>query len=332
MNFSQAFCYESVNRSCPKTIYPTAIRGLLYMSCMAVIVLTVCGNLLVIIAITHFKQLHTPNNYLVLSLAVADLLLGAIIMPASMVRSLETCWYFGDFFCKIHSSTDVMLSNVSILNLSMISIDRYYAVCQPLHYQTKITTAVTVIMILVTWNVSVIVGFGMIFLELNIRGIEDFYYDNIHCVGGCFIFQGVVSGTVASVLSFYVPGFIMLTIYHKIFLIAQKQVRSIACQNVHSEARASNMERKATKTLAIVMGVFLSCWTPFFVCNLIDPIINYAIPAVLFDALVWIGYLNSAFNPIVYAFFYSWYRKAFRMIIVGKIFQMGSSRTKLSSD
>ncbi|XP_036406092.1 trace amine-associated receptor 1-like [Megalops cyprinoides] len=308
MNFSQAFCYESVNRSCPKTIYPTAIRGLLYMFCMAVIVLTVCGNLLVIIAITHFKQLHTPNNYLVLSLAMADLLLGAIIMPASMVRSLETCWYFGDFFY------------------------RYYAVCQPLHYQTKITTAVTVIMILVTWSVSIIVGFGMIFLELNIKGIEDIYYNNIYCVGGCFIFLGVVSGTVASVLSFYIPGFIMLTIYHKIFLIAQKQVRSIACQNVHSEARASNMERKATKTLAIVMGVFLSCWTPFFVCNLIDPIINYAIPAVLYDAFVWIGYLNSAFNPIVYAFFYSWYRKAFRMIIVGKIFQTGSSRTKLSSD
>ncbi|XP_036405951.1 trace amine-associated receptor 1-like [Megalops cyprinoides] len=342
MNFSQTgmtenkhFCYESVNRSCQRSVYPTAIRAPLYAFFVAIIVLTVFGNLLVIITIAHFKQLHTPTNYLVLSLAVADLLLGAIIMPPSMVRSLESCWYFGDLFCKIHSSTDVMLCTASILNLSFISIDRYYAVCQPLRYHTKITTGVIMIMVLVCWSVSAFVGFGMIFMELNILGIEEFYYDAVACVGGCILFQTEASSSVSSVLSFYIPGFIMLVIYQKIFQIAQRQVRSInsiACQNTHSETRTSNMERKATKTLAIVMGVFLSCWTPFFICNIIDPVINYSIPPVLFDTLVWIGYFNSTFNPIVYAFFYSWFRKAFRMIILGKIFQAHSSRTKFSGD
>ncbi|XP_035277183.1 trace amine-associated receptor 1-like [Anguilla rostrata] len=340
MNFSQTgktehsnFCYESENSSCLKLVYPGTTRIPLYVFFVAIIFLTVCGNLLVIVSIAHFKKLHTPTNYLVLSLAVADFLLGAVIMPPSMVRTIETCWYFGDVFCKIHSSTDVMLSTASILNLSFISIDRYYAVCQPLHYQTKITTCATVTMIIVCWSVSAFVGFGMIFLELNILGIEDFYYENVACVGGCVLFQTQASSSVSSILSFYIPGFIMLVIYQKIFHVAQKQARSIhsiACNNVNSEK--SKMERKATKTLAIVMGVFLSCWLPFFVCNIIDPIINYSVPPLLFDTLVWIGYFNSTFNPIVYAFFYSWFRKAFKMIIFGEIFQAYSSRTKIQAE
>ncbi|XP_036406167.1 trace amine-associated receptor 1-like [Megalops cyprinoides] len=343
MNLSQTgkaehFCYESENTSCPRFIYPTAMRAPLYAFFGFAIVFTICGNLLVIIAITHFKQLHTPTNYLVLSLAVADLLLGAIIMPPNMVRILETCWYFGDLFCKIHSSAGVMLCTVSILNLSFISIDRYYAVCQPLHYHTKITTGVTVIMVLVSWIVSAFVGFAMIFLNLNILGVEDFYYKNIACVGRCIFFQSAASSSICSALSFYIPGFIMVGIYQKIFRVAQEQARSInsiACQNVNSEKNkksSSNLERKATKTLAVVMGVFLSCWTPFFSCNVIDPFLNYTIPPVWFDTLAWIGFLNSAFNPVIYAFFYSWYRKAFRMIIFGKIFQVDSSSLKLCTD
>ncbi|XP_072559186.1 trace amine-associated receptor 1-like [Paramormyrops kingsleyae] len=287
----------------------------------------ICGDLCVIFAIAHFKQLHTPTNYLVLSLAVTDLLLGAVVMPPSMVRSVETCWYLGNFLCKIHSSTDIMLCTASILHLSFISIDRYYAICQPLLYQTKITTPVSVLMILISWTLSALVGFGMVFLELNIWGTEDFYHEKV-----------LTSSFVSSTVSFYIPGFIMLGIYQKIFLVAQCEALSIqssvsqAARPEKGKATPSKVERKATKTLAIVMGVFLSCWTPFFICNIIDPIIDYSTPPVLFDMLVWIGYLNSTFNPIVYAFFYTWFRKAFKMIILCKIFQQDSSTINLFTD
>ncbi|XP_061097614.1 trace amine-associated receptor 1-like [Conger conger] len=320
MNFSQSpltddsyFCFEAVNKSCPKIIYPMAIRVLLHVFFTVVIVITLCGNLFVIISIAHFKQLHTPTNYLILSLAVSDFLLGGFIMPPYIVRIIETCWYFGDVFY------------------------RYYAVCQPLHYRTKITTCATVIMILVSWSVSAFVGFAMIFLELNILGSEDFYYENIACVGGCFPFLAETASSISCILSFYIPGFIMLVMYQKIFNVAQKQARSIhsiACNNVHSENSipSSNKERKATKTLAIVMGVFLSCCTPIYICDLINPYINYSIPPVLFETLFCITYLNSTCNPVIYAFYYSWFRKAFKMIIFGKIFEANSSRANLSTE
>ncbi|CAL8343954.1 unnamed protein product [Arctogadus glacialis] len=290
------FCYG--NGSCVRTVYPVAVRITLYLVLGSAVVLTVLGNLLVIVAISHFKQLHTPTNYLTLSLAMSDLLLGVLVMFPGMIRSVETCWYFGEMFCKLFISSDVLLCTASILNLSFISIDRYYAVCHPMLYPRKITVHTAVIMILVTWCVSAVSG---------------------------------VSSTVSSILSFYLPGVIMMGIYLKIYMVAQRHVRTIGVQNT-SSSKVDKHQRKATKTLAIIMGVFLSFWTPFFICNIIDPFIGYSVPPILFDTLVWLGYLNSTINPLVYAFFYSWFRKAFQMIVYGSIFRSDMSDTKLFAE
>ncbi|CAL8350127.1 unnamed protein product [Lota lota] len=323
------FCYG--NGSCVRTVYPVVVRVILYLCLGSAVVLTVLGNLFVIVAIGHFKQLHTSPNYLTLSLAVSDLLLGVLVMFPFMIQSVENCWYFGEMFCKLFISTSVLLCTASILNLSFISIDRYYAVCHPLIYPRKITVHTAVIMILVTWCVSAVVGVAMIFLELNILGIEEFYNNNVMCEGGCFLLQSEVSSTVSSIVSFYIPGVIMLCIYLKIYMVARRQVRIIGLQTT-SVSKVDKHQRKATKTLAIIMGVFLSFWAPFFILNIIDPFINYAIPPALFETLLWLGYLNSTVNPLVYAFFYSWFRKAFQIIVSGSIFRSDMSDTKLFAE
>ncbi|XP_030237596.1 trace amine-associated receptor 1-like [Gadus morhua] len=299
------FCYG--NGSCVRTVYPVAVRAILYLGLGSAVVLTVLGNLFVIVAIAHFKQLHTPTNYLTLSLAVSDLLLGVLIMLPGMIRAVETCWFFGEMFY------------------------RYYAVCHPMLYPLKITVHTAVVMILVTWCVSAVVGFGMVFLELNILGMEELYYNNLACEGGCILFLTVVTSTVSSIISFYLPGVIMLGIYLKIYMVAQRQVRTTGLQKT-SSSKVDKHQRKATKTLAIIMGVFLSFWTPFFICNIIDPYIGYSIPPTLFDILSWLGYLNSTINPLVYAFFYSWFRKAFQIIVSGRIFWSDMSDTKLFAE
>ena len=326
-------CYESRNGSCLKTIYPLPIRITLYMILGGTVILTVCGNLLVTVSIAYFKQLHTPTNYLIVSLAASDLLLGLFVMLPSMIQCVESCWYFGDDFCQVYMSSDVMLCTASILNLAFISLDRHYAVCQPLLYQRKISANVVLIMILLSWSISALIGFGMIFLKLNIWGIEDFYYNHITCEGRCVLFQSGLSSTASSVMSFYIPGIIMLGVYLKILLVAQRQSRSIQKTSHKNSTRISNTtQTKATKTLAIIMGAFLSFWTPFFVCNTIDPFVNYSTPPALFDTLVWVGYFNSTVNPIIYAFYYSWFRKAFRLFASGVIFKSDISETILVTE
>ncbi|KAK6489079.1 trace amine-associated receptor 1-like [Huso huso] len=342
MNFSQSgisgstqFCYESTLGSCPKITFPIIARVPLYLFLGAAITVTVCGNLLVIISIAHFKQLHTPTHFLLLSLAAADFLLGGFVMPPSMIRSVENCWYFGDLLCKVHTSTDITLCTASLWHMFFISIDRYYAVCHPLRYRNKITVFVTVNMIFISWTLAVVSGFGLIFLELNIQGIED-TYDHLDCVGGCFLVQNAASAITSSLLFFYIPGFVMICIYLKIFLVAKKQARSIrdtalARQTAEEKKNTTSLKReiKAARTLGITMGAFLVCWSPIITCFNVDPFINNSTPPILVDVVVWFAYLNSAFNPFIYALFYNWFRKAFRVIIFGKIFQNNSSSIQL---
>nr|XP_046229364.1 trace amine-associated receptor 1-like [Scatophagus argus] len=295
---------------------PSAICVLFHIFLGSLSVVTVCGNLLVIISIIYFKQLHTPTNSLILSLAVADLLVGVVVFPLTMEFSISSCLYHDDLFCKVRGVFDVSLCTSSILNLCCISIDRYYAVCQPLIYTTKINHHVAVIMILMSWGVSVLIGTGFIIVGINQE----------KCAETCFT-DVVMANILGLIFSFYLPVIVMLCIYLKIFLVAQRQARSI--QSIKSGAAVSKMERKATKTLAIVMGIFLMCWFPFFLCTTIMSFSPVYVALAFTELLNWLALSNSMLNPFIYAFFYSWFRSAFRMIISGKIFQGDFTNSKL---
>ncbi len=97
-------------------------------------------NLLVIISISHFKQLHTPTNLIILSLAVADLIVGLIVIPFMGITFIESCWYFGETFCSLFLFISFMVVSASLGNLVFISVDRYIAVSDPLRYTIRVTT------------------------------------------------------------------------------------------------------------------------------------------------------------------------------------------------
>ncbi|XP_036901782.1 trace amine-associated receptor 1 [Sturnira hondurensis] len=335
-----SFCHNIINISCAKSWkfnhhWSNDVRASLCSFMVLIILTTMAGNLIVIISISHFKKLQTSTNWLIHSMATVDFLLGCPVMPYSMVRSVEHCWFFGEVFCKIHTSIDIMMSSASIFHLSLISIDHYYAVCDPLRYKAKISVSVIFAMIFISWSIPALFAFGMIFLELNFKGAEQMYFKHIHCFGGCSVFFSKPSEVLAFMTSFYIPGSIMLCVYYRIYFIGKRQAKSINDGNQklqigleEKNGISRSKERKAAKTLGIVMGVFLICWCPFFVCTVLDPFLNYAVPPTLNDALIGFGYLNSTFNPMFYPFFYPWFRRALKMIVSGKIFQRHSSRHK----
>lgn len=80
---------------------------------------------------------------------------------------------------------------------------------------------------------------------------------------------------------------------------------------------SASKERKATKTLGIIMGAFTACWLPFFIVALIRPFLNdkAVIPDALSSLLQWLGFANSFFNPIIYARFNRDFRTPFKEIL-----------------
>ncbi|KAL1263573.1 hypothetical protein QQF64_006312 [Cirrhinus molitorella] len=136
-NQTVRYCFPNNNLSCTKSIRAESEYIIVYTFISVTSVFTVFLNLLVIVSISHFKQLHTPTNVLILSLAVADLIAGLILMPVQGMKLIEPCWYFGEIFCSIFPLILYVVVTASLGNLVIISVDRYIAVHDPLRYPLK---------------------------------------------------------------------------------------------------------------------------------------------------------------------------------------------------
>ncbi|RZC41494.1 7tm 1 and/or 7TM GPCR Srsx domain containing protein [Asbolus verrucosus] len=110
-----------------------ALAGLLSV----VIVVVIVGNTLVILAVITTKRLRTVTNCFVMSLALADWLVGVFVMPPAVANTLMDAWKLGRTLCDIWVSLDILLCTASILSLCAISVDRYLAVTQPLSYSKR---------------------------------------------------------------------------------------------------------------------------------------------------------------------------------------------------
>ncbi|KAL1114904.1 hypothetical protein AAG570_007728 [Ranatra chinensis] len=318
---------------------------------------TVFGNGLVIAAVVRERYLHTATNYFVTSLALADCLVGLVVMPFSaLYEVLQHNWFFGVDWCDVWRSLDVLFSTASILNLCVISLDRYWAITDPFTYPTRMTRNRACLLIGAVWVCSGAISFPAILWWRAVR-TEDVpdhkcpFTDSL----GYLIFS--------STISFYLPLFVMVFTYYKIYRAAVVQTRSLksgtkqvmmapgemeltlrihrggtgshyddshdpeaplsshnglsrltSSRFVHGKHMAKNFslsrklskfakEKKAAKTLGIVMGVFIVCWMPFFVVNLLSGICHRCIyEEELVSAVVtWLGWINSGMNPVIYA-------------------------------
>jgi len=117
-------------------------------------IVVVIGNMLVIIAIATEKTLKNMQNWFIASLAVADFFVGLLIMPFSLANELMGYWIFGSIWCSIHSALDVLLCTSSIMNICLISLDRYWSITQAVDYLKKRTPVRTAVMITMVWVLS----------------------------------------------------------------------------------------------------------------------------------------------------------------------------------
>ncbi|KAL3864994.1 hypothetical protein ACJMK2_006633 [Sinanodonta woodiana] len=355
----------------PPPLYQVWQQVLICIVLGAMLLGTFIGNSLVCIAISIVKRLQSPSNLLILSLALSDLLVALAVMPFASLYEVLGYWPFSDIVCDIFTSLDVTMCTASILNLCMISVDRYFVITKPFQYAMKRTPRRMVIMITCVWVSSVLISVPPLFGWKSERRPFD-----------CTVSQSIGYQIYATLGSFYLPLTVMIVVYFRIWRVSSKIAKSEAKSKLGSFDRgneqvnlymkstrssgasenltlpngtirnggttledettdmlasskkqlqkrrftlkslisrtsksSSSKERKATKTLGIIMGGFTLCWLPFFILAVIRPFAKDAIPQWIISIFLWLGYFNSFLNPVIYARFNREFRTPFKEIL-----------------
>ncbi|XP_075924756.1 trace amine-associated receptor 365-like [Petromyzon marinus] len=319
---------------------------------------TVLGNAVVVAAVVTFRQLQTRTNAFTLSLAVADLLVGLLVMPFSATRSLYGCWFFGPTFCKVHTCMDFLFTTSSIFHLCAIAFDRHVAICDPLRYGARVSRRTVTLLVALCWLVALLYVVP-IMLGWNLVGIEE-EVARSSCPGNCELYLNTAFALTSAACGYYAPMVGMVVAYARVYSVARAQSRRVraeanrghgagecqhACNNntdfrFSSDERAGGKqkartslrrEHNATKTLGIIMGVFLVLWLPYYASSIASAFsVSGAIDPVAWDAFFWMGYSNSAINPVLYACFNRSFRAAFRLLLSRRAFKASARRLDLS--
>ncbi|KAK2814435.1 hypothetical protein Q5P01_000478 [Channa striata] len=311
-------CFPQINTSCKKQTRPQSESMFIYIFMSFVSLLTVILNLLVIVSISHFRQLHTPTNLLLLSLAVSDFLVGLFVIPFQILYT-EPCWVLGDLMCVLGNIIPYITVCASVINMVLISVDRYVAICDPLRYSIRISQKRVRICVLLCWTICVFYSFMILYDNLKQPG----RYNS--CYGQCVI---NVVGVTDIVLGFILPVSTIVILYLRVFVVAVSQARAMRSHITAVKLQSSvtvtvkKSELKAARTLGVVVSVFIVCYCPYFCVSFSSYNLNIGSASEVLMSFV--VFCNSCLNPVIYAFFYSWFRKTSKLIVTLEIFRPNS--------
>ncbi|KAJ7305259.1 hypothetical protein JRQ81_011173 [Phrynocephalus forsythii] len=182
------------------------------------ILFTIFGNVLVIIAVLTSRSLKAPQNLFLVSLAAADILVATLIIPFSLANELMGYWYFDKVWCKAYLALDVLFCTASIVHLCAISLDRYWSVSQAIEYNAKRTPRRIKGTILLVWLIAALISLPPLVVNENPKHRKE---DAQRCELNEQPWYILSSST----CSFFAPCLIMILVYLRIYFIAKRRSR-----------------------------------------------------------------------------------------------------------
>ncbi|XP_078273725.1 somatostatin receptor type 5-like [Rhinoraja longicauda] len=272
-----------------------------------VCVIGLSGNTLVIYVIVRHAKMKTVTNIYILNLAVADELF-MLGLPFIATQNALSYWPFGSIMCRLVLTIDGINQFTSIFCLTVMSVDRYLAVVHPIRSTKWRRPQIAKIVNASVWGLSIIVVLPIIIysnLQTTINTCNIDWPEPKAAWSVAFIIY-------TAVLGFFGPLLIICLCYLMIII----KVKSSSVRVGSTKRR--RCEKRATRMVVIIVAVFVICWFPFYVLNIINIIFTLPEEPVyvgLYFSLVVLSYANSCANPVLYGFLSDNFKKSFQKVL-----------------
>ncbi|XP_054275425.1 orexin receptor type 2-like [Macrosteles quadrilineatus] len=320
-----------------KHISPNLYECVLIGMHVLVFVVGLVGNALVCVAVYSNPTMRTVTNYFIVNLAVADFMVILFCLPPTVIWDVTETWFMGLALCKIVLYFQTVSVAVSVLTLTFISVDRWYAICFPLKFKSTTSRAKTAIFII--WLLALMFDIPELIVLTTVKKelkVDVIYFTQ--CVPSWSYQAEMTFNTLKIVLLYTFPLLFMSVAYWQIVRVLWKSDNipghsetvnihtqtNIACTNSLNKRRLTlantttqgqlRSRRKAAKMLVAVVIMFAVCYFPVHLLSLLR--YTYNIPqtdttAALAMMSHWLCYANSAVNPLIYNFMSGKFRKEF---------------------
>ncbi|KAK4329455.1 hypothetical protein Pmani_000212 [Petrolisthes manimaculis] len=318
----------------------------------AVILTSVVGNIGVLVVFSLTPTIRSTLNCYLVNLAVADLLITTLCWPTIVSRITSPLYVLGHFFCRVQVLVQGTCVNVSVLTLGAVACNRSYAVLFPLQAHRANPRLVPLLLLL--WGLSFTLAFpGFLVRDTIVYKWNDL--DEIQCTDLPTCHHWSIQTYQAYrilvlCIMFFLPGFLMMVGYSVIVvrlwcmrkvpssLTSQRDTSTTSQQ--HSPYRSTTasppaphirVRRQIVKMTAIVLLVFALCWVPLHFLWLYDITTSSNQSRQWMEwYLFWayfLGYTNSALNPLLYWGFSDNFRRGLKSTLVTRL---GTTRTQLT--
>ncbi|XP_033972777.1 alpha-2Db adrenergic receptor-like [Trematomus bernacchii] len=217
---------SSLDRSPPLPPHSQMASVFIVLVVTVIILGTVVGNMLVVVAVFTSRALRPPQNLFLVSLASADILVATLVIPFSLANEVMGYWYFGSIWCSFYLALDVLFCTSSIVHLCAISLDRYWSVTKAVSYNRKRTPKRIKAMISIVWLISIIISSPPLLMTQNeeFLGLEEAGETQRQ---ECLLNNQTWYILSSCLVSFFAPGVIMILVYCKIYRVAKQRASTV---------------------------------------------------------------------------------------------------------
>uniref|UniRef100_A0A3B4FB78 Delta-type opioid receptor-like n=1 Tax=Pundamilia nyererei TaxID=303518 RepID=A0A3B4FB78_9CICH len=277
-------------------------RRLVIHVCITALYSLVCvvglvGNVLVMYGVVRYTKMKTATNIYIFNLALADAL-ATSTLPFQSAKYLMSTWPFGELLCKVVIAIDYYNMFTSIFTLTMMSVDRYIAVCHPVKALDFRTPAKAKLINVAIWILSSAIG-------VTEEGAGKYY-----CSVKTYWYWDTVTKICVFIFAFVVPV-LVITVCYGLMILRLKSVRLLS----GSKEKDKNL-RRITRMVLVVVAVFIICWTPIHIFVIVKTAVKIdhknLLTMACWHICIALGYTNSSLNPVLYALMDENFKRCFR--------------------